>query len=324
MRLWALLFSIPGGILGMLCSISAWVLSATIVINDSFGTTVIPNPELKDLPILRDWVRMIKGESKEERRDLERGEVANNDEAQNEYKELPVNSFVRRYSYGNMGGIGLQYHVPVKSTVSLGHPEALGLAGFAATDFMLSCINAHLLPSSMTNSIIALGFMYGGSAQLIAGIMTFIKQNTFGGVAFSSYGAFWLAFGVLITLEAEYSTKLLSTSDFDEALGFILVCYTIFNTYMFIASMAHNIQLYIVFLTLELELVLDDMHFFGAISSIPGGIFGMLCSISAWVLSATIVINDSFGTTVIPNPELKDLPIFRDWVKMIKGGDKGQ
>jgi len=248
----------------------------------------------------------------------------NNDSVDEELglKDLPPNSFVRRYSYGNMGGMSQEYHPPAKQVMNLGHPEALGLAGFAATDFMLSCINAHLLPSTMTNSIIALGFFYGGSAQLIAGIMTFIKQNTFGGVAFSSYGAFWLVFGVLITLEAEYGTNLLNSKDYTYALGFILVCYTIFNTYMFIASTAHNIQLYIIFLTLEMQLVLVDMHFFGAISSIPGGILGMLCSISAWVLSATIVINDSFGTTVIPNPELKDLPVFRDWVKMIKGEKK--
>ncbi|EME26561.1 Ammonia transport outward protein 2 [Galdieria sulphuraria] len=233
-------------------------------------------------------------------------------------KDLPPNSFIRKYSYGDMGGMSKEYHAPVKQLVELGHPEALGLAGFAATDFMLSCINASLLPSSLTNSIIALAFFYGGSAQLIAGILTFIKQNTFGGVAFCSYGAFWLTFGVLITLEAEYGSKLLSETDYTTALGFILVCYTIFNTYLFVATMAHNIQLYIIFL--KMQLVLVDMHFFGVISSIPGGVMGMLCSISAWVLSATIVINDSFGTTVIPNPELKELPVFRNWLKMIKNG----
>ncbi|GJQ15942.1 hypothetical protein GpartN1_g7733.t1 [Galdieria partita] len=233
-------------------------------------------------------------------------------------KDLPPNSFIRRYSYGDMGGMSKEYHAPVKQLISLGHPEALGLAGFAATDFMLSCINASLLPSSLTNSIVALAFFYGGTAQLIAGILTFIKQNTFGGVAFCSYGAFWLTFGVLITLEAEYGSKILSEPDYTTALGFILVCYTIFNTYLFVATMAHNIQLYIIFLTLEMQLVLVDMHFFGAISSIPGGVMGMLCSISAWVLSATIVINDSFGTTVIPNPELKELAIFRSWLKILR------
>eukprot|EP00871_Galdieria_phlegrea_P000450 jgi/Galph1/1405/GphlegSOOS_G101.1 len=80
-------------------------------------------------------------------------------------KDLPPNSFIRRYSYGDMGGMSKEYHQPVKQIVNLGHPEALGLAGFAATDFMLSCINASLLPSSMTNSIIALAFFYGGSAN---------------------------------------------------------------------------------------------------------------------------------------------------------------
>eukprot|EP00871_Galdieria_phlegrea_P000559 jgi/Galph1/1503/GphlegSOOS_G186.1 len=126
-----------------------------------------------------------------------------------------------------MGGIGLQYHVPVKSTVSLGHPEALGLAGFAATDFMLSCINAHLLPSSMTNSIIALGFMYGGFSTINCRCFDFYQTKYVWRSCVFKLWCLLVSIWCVITLEAEYSTKLLSTSDFDEALGFILVCYTI-------------------------------------------------------------------------------------------------
>ena len=39
-----------------------------------------------------------------------------------------------------------------------------------------------------------LAFAYGGLAQLLAGMWEFRTGNTFGAVAFTSYGAFWLSF----------------------------------------------------------------------------------------------------------------------------------
>jgi len=36
--------------------------------------------------------------------------------------------------------------------------------------------------------ILAMGLVYGGLAQVIAGVMEYKKGNTFGTLAFSSYG----------------------------------------------------------------------------------------------------------------------------------------
>ena len=45
--------------------------------------------------------------------------------------------------------------------------------------------------------VLGLALAYGGVAQLLAGMWEFRTGNTFGAVAFSSYGAFWLSFWAL-------------------------------------------------------------------------------------------------------------------------------
>src|SRR5215475_15979725 len=79
------------------------------------------------------------------------------------------------------------------------NPAPLGLAGFAATTFMLSMINANLVNHNSLTGVLGLALAYGGIAQLIAGIWEFRTGNTFGAVAFCSYGAFWISFYFLVT-----------------------------------------------------------------------------------------------------------------------------
>ena len=73
-------------------------------------------------------------------------------------------------------------------------PGPLGLAAFALTTFVLSFFNAGLAPASGEPIVFGLAFAYGGLAQLLAGMWEFRTGNTFGAVAFTSYGAFWLSF----------------------------------------------------------------------------------------------------------------------------------
>ncbi|HEY7633889.1 MAG TPA: acetate uptake transporter, partial [Thermoleophilaceae bacterium] len=68
-------------------------------------------------------------------------------------------------------------------------PAPLGLAGFALTTFVLSMFNAHLVSDAGEPVVLGLALAYGGIAQLLAGMWEFRTGNTFGAVAFSSYGA---------------------------------------------------------------------------------------------------------------------------------------
>src|ERR1700733_6283733 len=77
-------------------------------------------------------------------------------------------------------------------------PGPLGLAGFAMTTFVLSMVNANLVSSATLGAVLALAIAYGGLAQLLAGMWEFRTGNTFGAVAFTSFGAFWISYYVLV------------------------------------------------------------------------------------------------------------------------------
>ena len=80
------------------------------------------------------------------------------------------------------------------------NPAPLGLMGFGLTTVLLSSINAGLLPAGGEPVVIPLAMAFGGTAQIIAGLMEFKTGNVFGATAFTSYGAFWWWFALLILL----------------------------------------------------------------------------------------------------------------------------
>ena len=82
---------------------------------------------------------------------------------------------------------------------SVADPAPLGLAAFGLTTFVLSVVNAGLIPKPAEPVVLGVAFAYGGLAQFCAGMWEFKRNNTFGATAFSSYGAFWIAFALLVT-----------------------------------------------------------------------------------------------------------------------------
>src|SRR6202000_7989 len=123
-------------------------------------------------------------------------------------------------------------------------PGPLGLAGFALTTFILSMFNAGLVSKAGEPVVLGLALAYGGIAQLIAGIWEFRTGNTFGAVAFCSYGAFWISFWAFVTLFAAAACAL-----FDISWG-------IFPAYMFIASLRTTAAIALVFLLLGITFFL--------------------------------------------------------------------
>lgn len=202
-------------------------------------------------------------------------------------------------------------HAPVAD------PAALGLAAFALTTFLLSAHNAGWAPD-----IIWIGpaLFYGGLAQLIAGIMEFRNRNVFGCTAFSTYGAFWLslaAFILLFLLNKRIAASL-GASGLNKDLGWFLLAFAIFNTYMLLWSSRVNVAVFIVFLLLEITEVVLFIGFFeaGAGNSSGGniikvgGFVGILTALAAWYASTSVVVNNMATRAVLPvgSPLWKERP----------------
>ena len=182
---------------------------------------------------------------------------------------------------------------------AIADPGPLGLAGFAMTTFVLSMVNAKLVPGTIAATFLTLALFYGGTAQMLAGMWEFKKNNTFGATAFTSYGAFWLSLASIVLLE---SLKIINFgADRNIAIGLFLVAWTIFTFYMWIGSFKTNNALVFVFTTLVITYVLLDLAEFKIISSsVPGGLMGLVCAAGAWYTSAAGIINSTYGRVVLP------------------------
>ena len=126
-------------------------------------------------------------------------------------------------------------------------PAPLGLAAFALTTFLLSAIQCRLDEVQHRLRASGYAFAYGGLVQLLAGMWEFRNRNVFGATAFSSYGGFWIGLGLWVKWVAPTAGAAAGKD-----LGWILLSFAIFNTYMLIVSTQLNRAVFGVFLTLEL------------------------------------------------------------------------
>jgi uncharacterized protein len=182
-------------------------------------------------------------------------------------------------------------------------PGPLGLAGFAMTTFVLSMFNAKLVSSGGESVVLGLALAYGGLAQLLAGMWEFRTGNTFGAVAFSSFGAFWISFFVLVTF---FAPKI-PAADAGHAVGLYLWAWAIFTTYMFVASLRTTGAVALVFFLLAVTFILLGAGNSGEHENVIkwGGYLGLATAAAAWYASFAVVTNSTFGRTVLPVMPLK-------------------
>ena len=122
--------------------------------------------------------------------------------------------------------------------------------------------------------------------QLLAGMWEFRNRNVFGATAFSTYGAFWI--GLFFWARVVGTRRGDGNAFANHDLGWILLAFAIFNSYMLIMSVQVNIAVFAVFLTLELtEIVLAIGYFSNSPGVVQlGGYIGVLTAACAWYTSA--------------------------------------
>lgn len=181
-------------------------------------------------------------------------------------------------------------------------PAPLGLAGFAMTTFVLSMFNANLVNEKGLPVVLGLTLAYGGIAQMLAGMWEFRTGNTFGAVAFTSFGAFWLSFWAL---EVFYAKEI--GGNVGHAVGLYLWAWAIFTAYMTVASLRVSAAVALVFVLLTATFILLAIGKSGGNLTVVhwGGYIGIATAAAAWYASFAAVTNSTFGRTILPTVPLR-------------------
>jgi succinate-acetate transporter protein len=191
------------------------------------------------------------------------------------------------------------------------NPAPLGLLGFGMTTVLAQFIHNVRL-GSVDGMILGMALAYGGLAQVIAGIMEFKKGNTFGTVAFTSYGLFWWSYAFLNMLPNNYFTAYFYQQlPSSESLAAYFFMWGLFTLMMFFGTLKKNRAIQFVFMSLAALFFLlaaksailaytpmtaTDLELFTRII----GIEGVICGLSAFYLALAEVLNEEHGKTVLP------------------------
>jgi succinate-acetate transporter protein len=186
--------------------------------------------------------------------------------------------------------------------VGLADPAGLGLTAFAATTFFLSAVNAGWIKATAVGVVFGMALFYGGIAQLLAGMWEFAKGNSFGAVAFSTYGAFWLSFWYL---QVHTDLSKASPKEANHAIGLYLLIWALITAYLMIAAIRVNAVVLAVFVLLTLTFIALGLGEWagkapGVGLSKVGGYLGLVTAVVAWYGSFAIVTNYTFKRTVLP------------------------
>ena len=176
------------------------------------------------------------------------------------------------------------------------NPAPLGLMGFGMTTILLNLHNAGFF--GLDSAILAMGLFYGGITQLIVGIMEWKKGNTFGTVAFTSYGAFWITLVGLMVMPKLGWTEAPSAA----SMASYLSVWGFFSFLLFIGTLRLNKALQLVFGTLVV------LFFLLAAGKATGnaailtlaGYEGIVCGLLAMYAAIAQVFNEMHGKVVLP------------------------
>ena len=187
---------------------------------------------------------------------------------------------------------------PVILASNWGNSAPLGLAAFAITTFMLSMVNAKLVNAGVEPVVFGVALMFGGIAQLIAGTIQFRNGNTFTGVLFTGFGAFWLSLYAI----AEFFLKDVPVPQVGHALGLFLYAFGIFAAWLWLASFRTNVVVVVAIGILTAALfVLGAGNYTGNGLTVEiGGYMGLVVAFIAAYLSCAELCEASYKRSVLP------------------------
>lgn len=176
------------------------------------------------------------------------------------------------------------------------NPSPLGLIGFGLTTILLNLHNIGLF--GMDTMILSMGIFMGGILQIMVGMLEWKKNNMFGLIAFSSYGAFWLSL-VFLMIAPKMG---LGTAPTPVAMGYYLTVWGVFSLFLFVLTLKMTTAMKLVFGTLVLLFALLAIADFSGnhLIKVVAGIDGVICGTLALYTAMAQLYKEVLGKEVLP------------------------
>ena len=184
------------------------------------------------------------------------------------------------------------------TTLDWGNSAPLALFAFAVTTFMLSMVNADVFNKGVEPVVFGVALMFGGLTQLIAGIIQLRVGNTFAGVLFSGFGAFWLSLFAIV----QWFLKDVPAAQVGHAQALFLYAFGIFVLLMLATSLRTNVVVVLALAILVAVFFLLGVGNDGAHTTMIhwGGYTGLAAAACAFYLALAELCESSYGRAVLP------------------------
>ena len=194
---------------------------------------------------------------------------------------------------------------PPASASGWANSAPLGLAAFAVTTFMLSMINAKLMPAAIAPVVFGVALMFGGLAQLIAGVIQFRIGNAYNGLLFTAFGAFWMSLWVIgefLLKDITGPTPLATAALQGQAVGLLLFAFGAFTVWMLLAGLRTNVMVVLALAGLAATFfVLGAGNYNGnGLSIETGGYMGLVVAALAAYIGLAELSEITYKRTVLP------------------------
>jgi len=163
-----------------------------------------------------------------------------------------------------------------------------------------------------------MALFYGGLVQLLAGMWEFKTGNTFGAVAFSSYGGFWMGFAALFIKAFGFLDAYTDSVQLNNDLAVFLLSWSIFSAFMTIAAHRTTFTLMFLLFMVHLTFLMLAIHHFCQEKwyniQQTGGAFGLIAAFTAWYAAFGSFLTAKTSLFRLPLGEMDDLYIHWGWL----------
>ncbi|KAF9970106.1 hypothetical protein BGZ73_007280 [Actinomortierella ambigua] len=184
-----------------------------------------------------------------------------------------------------------------------GNPGPLGLFAFAVTTFLS---NVYSLMGKGGSLLCGFAVWYGGIVQIMAGMWAIKVGNTFEGTAFSSFGAYWVAYGMMYWPGVNIAATYANDSDYQQAKGIFLLTWAILALILTVGTTKSTVSTIIMLVFLDFHLFFQAGGFLAVMGDDSwANKFSAVCG----VLSALMAFYNGAAAMWLPSTSHVLLPV---------------